>query len=56
MDFNYKQAIKRIHGEEQKENNPIPDILCFLHLKPLYEEKLFEILNNFGLTTQNWQD
>ncbi len=45
MDFDYKQAIKRIHQEELKGNNPIPDILSFLHLKPLYEGKLFEILN-----------
>ena len=45
MDFNYKQAIKKIRREELKGNNHIPDILSFLHLKPLYEGNLFEILN-----------
>lgn len=45
MVFDYKQAIKRIRTEELKGNNPIPDILSFLHLKPLYEEKIPEILD-----------
>jgi hypothetical protein len=45
MAFDYKQAIKRIRTEELKGNNPIPDILSFFHLKPLYEEKLFEVLD-----------
>lgn len=45
MVFDYKQAIKRIRTEELKGNNPIPDILSFRHLKPLYEEKIPEILD-----------
>jgi hypothetical protein len=45
MEFDYKQATKIIRKEELRGNNPIPDILSFLHLKPLYEGKLFEILN-----------
>lgn len=46
MDFDYKKALKRIRGEELKGNNPIPDILSFLHLKPLYEDRLSENLDS----------
>jgi len=45
MKFNYKKALKRIRQEELKGNNPIPDILSFLHLKRLYEEKLYNALD-----------
>ncbi len=44
MDFNFKKALRRIIAEELKGNNPIPDILSFFHLKSLYEEKLFGML------------
>lgn len=46
MEFEYNKALKRIRSEEVKGNNPIPDILSFLHLKPLYEDKLFENLDS----------
>ena len=46
MDFNFKKALKRIAREEFKGNNPIPDILSFSHLKCLYEDKLFNILES----------
>lgn len=46
MDFDYKKALKRIRSEELKGNNPIPDILSFLHLKPLYEDRLFENIDS----------
>ncbi len=46
MSFNFKKALKRIVIEELKGNNPVPDILSFFHLKPLYEDKLFNILEN----------
>ncbi len=45
MNFNYKKALKRIKIEELKGNNPIPDILSFLHLKSLYRTKLYSILD-----------
>lgn len=45
MKFNYKKALKRIKQEELKGNNPIPDILSFLHLNTLYEEKLYNVLD-----------
>jgi len=45
MNFNYKKILRRIKREEIIGNNPIPDILGFLHLKPLYKNKLFGILD-----------
>lgn len=45
MSFDYQGAIKKVTREELKGNNPIPDILGFQHLKPLYEDKLFDILD-----------
>lgn len=44
MGFNYQRAIKKIIAEELKANNPVPDILSYFNLKPLYEDKLFEVL------------
>jgi len=45
MNFNYKKALRRIKVEELKGNNPIPDILGFLHLESLYKKKLYSILD-----------
>jgi len=57
VSFDYKRAIKKVVHEELKGNNPIPDILGFQHLKPLYEDKLSDILDslfaNYKSNTKN---
>jgi len=49
MKLNLNTALKRIISEELRGNNPVPDILSFLHLKHLFKpdfsteiESLFE--------------
>jgi len=37
MKSNFDIALKRIISEELRGNNPIPDILGFLHLKHLFK-------------------
>jgi len=46
MEFDFKKAKKRIFREELKGNNPVPDILSFIHLDALYEKKLDDVLSH----------
>jgi len=45
--LDYNNALKIIKKEELRGNNPVPDLLSFLHVDVLYGDELESILNNY---------
>ena len=45
--LDYKFALKNLLKEELKGNNPVPDLLSFLHIEKLYSDNLDEIINEY---------
>jgi len=55
MELEFNEALKRIVAEELRGNNPVPDILGFLHLRHLFSSdfssKLEGLLMEYGKRT-----